>query len=51
LPMYVVLLNWRAAAVVAGVVVLTSWILKKSWYDQLDEEAGMAPVRSEVAGG
>jgi Na+/proline symporter len=50
LPMYVVLLNWRAAAVVAGVIVLTSWILKKSWYDRLGKEAGTEPVRSEVAG-
>jgi hypothetical protein len=51
LPMYVVLLNWRAAAVVAGVVVLTSGILKKSWYDMLDKEAVTEPARPQVAGG
>jgi Na+/proline symporter len=41
LPMYVVLLNWRAAGIVAGVVVVTSVILKKSWYDRLGKEAGI----------
>ena len=51
LPMYVVLLQWRAAALVAGVVVLTSGILKKSWYDLLDKEAVTGPVRPGVAGG
>jgi SSS family solute:Na+ symporter len=51
LPMYVVLLRWRAAALVAGVVVLTSGILKKTWYDALDKEAVTAPVQPEVAGG
>jgi uncharacterized membrane protein YeaQ/YmgE (transglycosylase-associated protein family) len=51
LPMYVVLLNWRAAAVVAGVVVLTSGILKKSWYDALDKEAVTEPARPGIAGG
>lgn len=38
LPMYVVLLNWPAAAVVVGVIVVTSAVLKKSWYDRLDRE-------------
>ncbi len=51
LPMYVVLLNWRAAAVVVGIIVLTSWILKKSWYDLLDKEAVAGPVKPEVGGG
>jgi len=51
LPMYVVLLKWRAAAVVAGVVVLTSGILKKSWYDLLDKEAVVGPVKPQVVGG
>jgi SSS family solute:Na+ symporter len=51
LPMYVVLLKWRAAAVVAGVVVLTSGILKKSWYDLLDKEAIAGPAKPEIAGG
>jgi SSS family solute:Na+ symporter len=44
LPMYVVLLKWRAAAIVAGVVVLTSGILKKSWYDALGKEAVTGPA-------
>ena len=39
LPMYVVLMNWRAAGIVVGVVVATSAVLKKSWYDQLDKES------------
>ncbi|HSV99117.1 MAG TPA: hypothetical protein VLI39_03030 [Sedimentisphaerales bacterium] len=39
LPMYVVLMNWRAAGIVVGVVVVTSAVLKKSWYDQLDKES------------
>jgi SSS family solute:Na+ symporter len=51
LPMYVVLLNWRAAALVVGVIVLTSAILKKTWYDLLDKEAVAAPAPPEVAGG
>jgi SSS family solute:Na+ symporter len=51
LPMYVVLLRWSRAAVVAGVIVLTSWILKKNWYDLLDKEPVPAPARPEVAGG
>jgi len=51
LPMYVVLLQWRAAAVVAGVVVLTSGILKKSWYDLLDKEAVAEPASPGVTGG
>jgi len=51
LPMYVVLLNWRAAAVVAGIVVLTSGILKKSWYDTLDKETVPESIKPSVAGG
>jgi len=51
LPMYVVLLNWRAAAIVAGVIVLTSGILKKSWYDTLDKEAVTEPTGPQTAGG
>ncbi|MCU0913902.1 MAG: Na+:solute symporter [Planctomycetes bacterium] len=51
LPMYVVLLNWPAAAVVVLLVGATSWILKKSWYDRLDQEVAAAPVRPKVAGG
>jgi hypothetical protein len=37
--------------VVAGVIVLTTGILKKSWYDTLDKEAAAGPVRPGVAGG
>jgi len=51
LPMYVVLLNWQAAAVVVGVIVLTSVILKKSWYDALDKEAVTKPAGPQIAGG
>jgi SSS family solute:Na+ symporter len=51
LPMYVVLLNWRAAAVVVGIIVLTSGILKKTWYDALDKQAVAAPGAPTVAGG
>lgn len=38
LPMYVVLLNWQSAGIAAGVVVVTSVVLKKSWYDTLGTE-------------
>jgi SSS family solute:Na+ symporter len=51
LPMYVVLLNWSRAAIVVGVIVLTSWILKKNWYDLLDREPAAASARPQVAGG
>ena len=51
LPMYVVLLNWSRAALVVGVIVVTSWILKKNWYDLLGQEAVAEPARPEVAGG
>ncbi len=51
LPMYVVLLQWWAAVLVVGVIVVTSWILKKSWYDLLDKEAVAGPVKPVVAGG
>ena len=44
LPMYVVLLNWRAAGIVAGVIVVTSAILKKTWYDLLGKEAVAEPA-------
>ncbi len=49
LPIYVVLLNWRAAGIVAAVIVVTSWVLKKSWYDVLGKEAAAEPVGPEPA--
>ena len=49
LPMYVVLLKWRGAAVVVGVIVLTSWILKKNWYDLLDKEPAAVPAGPQSA--
>ncbi len=49
LPMYVILLRWRAAAVVVGVIAVTSWILKKNWYDLLGREAA-EPAAPAVAG-
>jgi len=36
--MYVILLRWSRAAVALGVIVVTSGILKKSWYDLLGQE-------------
>jgi len=48
LPMYVVLMNWRAVGIVAGVTVVTSAILKKTWYDMLGRETvplGVEPGR------
>ncbi len=47
LPMYVVLLNWRAAAVVAGAIAVTSYVLKKNWYDLLDKEPAAVPAGPE----
>ena len=38
LPIYVVLMKWTPAAVVAGIIVLTSLILKVNWYDRLSED-------------
>lgn len=35
LPIYVVLLNWSAVVVVAALIVVTSWFLKRNWYDRL----------------
>jgi Na+/proline symporter len=47
LPMYVVLMNWRAAGIVAGVTIVTSAILKKSWYDLLGREPAAEPAGAE----
>lgn len=43
-PIYVVLLKGRHVLVVGGLIVLTSWILKKSWYDRLEKPAATATV-------
>jgi len=55
LPMYVVLLKWSRAAVVVGFIAITSWILKKNWYDLLDKEPAAGPESAreglEPAGG
>ncbi|MBN1505636.1 MAG: Na+:solute symporter [Sedimentisphaerales bacterium] len=47
LPMYIVLLRWRGAAVVAGLIAVTSYILKRNWYDLLEKE----PAGPEAARG
>jgi Na+/proline symporter len=49
LPMYVVLLKWSRAAVVVGFIAITSWILKKNWYDMLDKEPAAVPAGPESA--
>jgi len=55
LPMYVVLLKWSRAAVVVGLIAVTSYILKKNWYDLLDKEPAAGPELAreglEPAGG
>ncbi len=51
LPMYVILLNWSGAVVAVGIIAVTSWILKKNWYDLLGKEAVTEPAGPEVAGG
>jgi Na+/proline symporter len=52
LPIYIVIWNLKAAAITFAVVVVTSIILKFSWYDRLNEKnfVDVAPPRSkEVA--
>ncbi len=39
LPIYVVLMNWKNAGIVLGIVALTSAILKRNWYDRLSENS------------
>lgn len=36
LPIYVVIQNWRAAAIATSIIVVTSTILKRTWYDRLE---------------
>lgn len=49
LPIYVILLKGCGILVVAGLIVLTSWILKKSWYDRLETSAAAAAVEASPA--
>lgn len=49
LPIYVVLMNWQGVGIAGGIVVVTSVVLKKSWYDLLGREtveelAGVEPT-------
>ena len=41
LPIYAVLLNWPAVFVVAALIVVTSWFLKRNWYDRLAHETAV----------
>ena len=49
LPIYIVLWNFKAAAVAFAVVVITSIILKFTWYDRLNEKnfAEITPTSSK----
>ena len=38
LPVFFVLMQWRAVAVTAALVIVTMIVLKKSWYDRLEAE-------------
>lgn len=38
LPIYIVVRDWRGASVAASIVVVTSLVLKKSWFDRLDTD-------------
>jgi hypothetical protein len=50
LPVYVVLMRPVPALVTAAGVGLTTWFLKKNWYDHLDRTAGEpAAARTEGA--
>jgi Na+/proline symporter len=44
LPIYIVLWNFKAAAVAFAVVVVTSIILKFTWYDRLNEKNFVEPA-------
>lgn len=39
LPIYVVIQNWRGAGIALACVVVTSTILKRTWYDRLETVA------------
>jgi hypothetical protein len=44
-------MNWRAAAAVVVVIAVTSYVLKKNWYDLLDKEPPTVPAGSRAAPG
>jgi SSS family solute:Na+ symporter len=52
LPIYIVLWNFKAAAITFAVVVVTSIILKFTWYDRLNEknfvETSPSPTKEAV---
>jgi solute:Na+ symporter, SSS family len=41
-PIFLVLMQWRQLAAVIAVIALTSFFLKKNWYDKLPAESGSA---------
>lgn len=36
LPIYVVIQHWRGAGICAAIIVVTSAVLKRTWYDRLE---------------
>jgi len=38
MPIYVVIREWRSAGVCVAIIVVTSLVLKRTWYDQLDKK-------------
>jgi hypothetical protein len=47
---YIVLQDFRSLAVTIGIILGTSWILKRSWYDQLvDFPADLSPTRQSAS--
>ena len=38
LPIYVVIQHWREAAICLALIAITSFILKHTWYDRLQDE-------------
>jgi hypothetical protein len=37
LPIYFVLMQWKAVAATAAITAVTMLILKKTWYDRLED--------------
>ncbi len=50
LPIYIVLLKGKAAGITAAIVLLMSWILKRNWYDHLNDELPGRAAGQEDAG-